>query len=149
MPYEFKLRRRVEFSETDMGGIVHFANFFRYMESTEHAFYRSLGLGIHDREGEKVIGWPRVAAGCDYKSPLRFEDEFEVHLLVAEKGAKSLTHAFIFRKTAGSAPTEVARGTMTVVSVAIDPVSGEIKSVLLPRDFDGKIQVAPAELLKK
>ena len=32
MPYEFKAVRRVEFSETDMAGIVHFSNFFRYME---------------------------------------------------------------------------------------------------------------------
>ena len=147
MPHEFKLARRVEFSETDMGGIVHFANFYRWMESTEHAFYRSLGLGIHDRKGEQLIGWPRVAAACDFKSPLRFEDELEVHLLVTHKGSKSLTHTFIFRKIAGGKPTEVARGTMTVVSVALDPVSGTIKSVPLPREFDEKIQIAPKDLL--
>jgi acyl-CoA thioester hydrolase len=33
MAFEFKLTRRVEFAETDMAGIVHFSNFFRYMES--------------------------------------------------------------------------------------------------------------------
>ena len=33
MAYEFKVQRRVEFSETDMAGIVHYANFFRYMET--------------------------------------------------------------------------------------------------------------------
>jgi len=38
MPYEFKHTRRVEFAETDMAGIVHFSNFFRMMESTEHAY---------------------------------------------------------------------------------------------------------------
>ena len=43
MPYEFKLTRRIEFAETDMAGIVHFSNFFRMMEATEHAFFRSLG----------------------------------------------------------------------------------------------------------
>ena len=50
MPSEFKLTRRIEFAETDMAGIVHFANFFRMMESTEHAFFRSLGLTIHGHE---------------------------------------------------------------------------------------------------
>ena len=30
---EFRTTRMVEFSETDMAGIVHFANFFRYMEA--------------------------------------------------------------------------------------------------------------------
>jgi acyl-CoA thioesterase FadM len=37
MPYEFKHIRRVEFSDTDMAGIMHFSNFFRFMESTETA----------------------------------------------------------------------------------------------------------------
>ena len=40
MPYEFKLTRQVEFSETDMAGIAHFTNFFRFMEAAEHAFFR-------------------------------------------------------------------------------------------------------------
>ena len=50
MPYEFKAVRRVEFSETDMAGIVHFSNFFRMMEATEHAFFRSLGFTIQGHE---------------------------------------------------------------------------------------------------
>jgi YbgC/YbaW family acyl-CoA thioester hydrolase len=37
---------RVEFTDTDMAGIVHFSSFFRYMEVTEHAFFRSLGFSI-------------------------------------------------------------------------------------------------------
>ena len=47
MAYEYKMTRRIEFAETDMAGIVHFSNFFRMMEATEHAFFRSLGLSIH------------------------------------------------------------------------------------------------------
>ena len=38
--------RTVEFSETDMAGIVHYSNFFRYMESAEHAFFRALGFSV-------------------------------------------------------------------------------------------------------
>ena len=48
MPYEFRCRQRVEFADTDMAGIVHFSNFFRYMERAEHEFLRSLGLSVHD-----------------------------------------------------------------------------------------------------
>ena len=46
MPYEFKVQRRVEFSETDMAGIMHYSNFFRFMETAEHAFYRDLGHSV-------------------------------------------------------------------------------------------------------
>ena len=32
MAYEFKTLRRVEFVDTDVAGIVHFANYFRFLE---------------------------------------------------------------------------------------------------------------------
>ena len=72
MAYEFRIERRVEFVDTDSAGIVHFSNFFRFMEETEHAFYRSLGFTLYSRDAERTFGWPRVAAECRYKSPLRF-----------------------------------------------------------------------------
>src|SRR5512137_1581948 len=107
MAYEYKVRRRVEFSETDMAGIVHYSNFFRYMEAAEHAFFRSLGFSVVMRQVDPPVGWPRVHASCDYKAPLHFEDEVEVHMLVAEKKAKSLTYEFRFRKVNSTA--EIAR----------------------------------------
>lgn len=56
---QFTTRRRVEFSETDMAGIVHFANFYRWMEEAEHDFFRSLGLSIMVRQEDgSYIGWP-------------------------------------------------------------------------------------------
>ncbi len=75
-------RRRVQFYETDAAGIVHFSNFFRYMEEAEHALWRENGISIFP--AEPTHGWPRVAASFDYKRPLRFEDEFEVHLAVTQ-----------------------------------------------------------------
>ena len=56
--HEFTITRRVEFSETDMAGIVHFSNFCRYMEHAEHAFFRSLDRSIVDPA--LGIGWPRA-----------------------------------------------------------------------------------------
>ena len=61
---EYCARRRVEFVDTDMGGIVHFSRFYVFMEQTEHEFLRHLGANpgsYRDREGRSV-GWPRVAA---------------------------------------------------------------------------------------
>ena len=83
MAYEFKVVRSVEFHETDMAGIVHYSNFFRYMETAEHGFFRSLGFSLVTDQTDPPIGWPRVHAECDYFQPLRFEDEVEIHLLVS------------------------------------------------------------------
>ena len=79
---EFVLRRRVQFYETDVAGIVHFSWFFRYMEEAEHALWREVGLSIHPPDS--ALGWPRVAASFDFQRALRFEDEIDVHLRIAE-----------------------------------------------------------------
>ena len=72
MAHEYELRRRIDFFETDMAGIVHFSNFFRFMESTEHEFFRSLGLSLHVDDGERMYGWARVHASCDYLRPAHY-----------------------------------------------------------------------------
>lgn len=145
MPYEFKMTHLVEFVDTDMANIVHFANYFRYMEATEHAFLRSLGLSVHMKDGDRILSWPRVHAECDYKAPLRFEDEVEVHLLVREKKAKSLTYDFLFHKVEEEPRTLVARGSITTVFVIVDPQTRKMKAATMPEDIARRFEVAPPE----
>lgn len=147
MPYEMKIIRRVEFGETDAGGLMHFSNYFRFMETAECAFFRSWGSSIQTAASEQHVGWPRVSTSCNFTAPLRFEDEVEVHLLVREIKEKSITYAHIFRKLTGGAPVEVARGSVTVVCVARDK-SGAMKAVPIPKAITEKIEVAPPALLK-
>jgi YbgC/YbaW family acyl-CoA thioester hydrolase len=147
MPYEFKATRRVEFSETDMAGIVHFSNFFRYMETAEHAFYRSLGYSVILNQLDPPLGFPRVHASCDYKKPLRFEDQVEIHLLVKEKRSRVISYQFHFRKLSpGAAPELVAVGAVTVVCVA-HYKDGSMAAVPMPAALADQISPAPQELL--
>ncbi len=146
MAYQFKIRRLVEFSDTDMAGIVHHAVFYRYMESAEHAFFRSLGLSVAPPKTLASVGWPRVHTEADFAAPLRFEDEVEIHLLVAEKKSKALTYAFRLRRLNGPVAIEVARGKITVVCVKM--INGRMKATNIPKAIAAKIQVAPARLLK-
>lgn len=151
MAHEFKLTRCVEFAETDMAGIMHFANYFRFMEAAEHAFFRSLGLSVHESSAEGMKGFARVHASCDYIAPLRYQDEVEVHLTVAEKSEKAITYEAVFRKlnqSDASPPVpEIARGRWTVVCVRKDREETQIRSVPIPSEFDSKIQVAPTQAL--
>jgi acyl-CoA thioester hydrolase len=147
MAYEFEIKRRVEFSDTDMAGIMHFSNFFKFMETAEHAFFRSLGHSVVlSRSGLKLC-LPRGHAECDYLAPLRFEDEVLVRLLVEKKGSRSLTYQFRFLRLNGPSPQEVARGSFTVVCAARRK-NGRLKAVPLPKVIADKIEEAPAELLK-
>ncbi len=146
MAHEFKVTRLVEFSDTDMAGIMHYSNFFRFMETAEHGFYRSLGFSVVLDKHDPPLGFPRVHAECDFKKPLRFEDLVEIQLLVREKKSKSISYSFRFRNLNASPPEEVARGIITIVCVALQP-DGTMKAVPIPAELAGKIEVAPAELL--
>lgn len=146
MPYEFQLRRRVEFCDTDMAGIMHFSNFFRYMEAAETAFMRSIGLSVVLSSCGLDVCLPRVHAECDYQLPLRFEDEVLVHLLVEKKSARTLTYQFRFRKVNAHPPLEVARGKLIAVCAARQ-ADGTLKAVPLPKAFADKLREAPASLL--
>ena len=111
MPEVFQTSRRVEFRDTDTAGIVHFSNFFAYMEQAEHAFLRSLGLGVISEIDGLRISWPRVNAECNYRNAIRFEEVIDIELSVARIGTRSVTYAFNFRRD----DTPVADGTITVV----------------------------------
>src|SRR5947209_1435289 len=97
MSEPLRITRRVEFHETDMAGIVHFSNFFRYMEFAEVEFLRAKGLSVawQQTHGER-IGFPRVAAACDYRRPVRFDDLMEIAVKVTRVGTKSVTYEFDF-----------------------------------------------------
>ena len=142
MASEFRSAHRVEFADTDAAGIMHFANFFRYMEETEHAFLRSIGLSVQMEDSGTLISFPRVHAECDYKSPLRFEDEFEVRLTVREKHDKALVFDFAFRKL--NSDSDVARGSITAVCVAVDRAAGTMKAVSIPPTISDRIEAAVA-----
>jgi acyl-CoA thioester hydrolase len=118
MPSTFTTTRRVEFAETDMAGIVHFANFYRYMEQAEHEFFRSLGLSIMQRQDDgSIIGWPRVSGSCHFEAPAFYDDVLEIRIIVERKGVRSLTMRYEFWK----GETRIARGQMKTVCCLFRP----------------------------
>ena len=141
MPSEFALTRTVEFVETDMAGIMHFSNYFRWMEACETAFYRSLGLPLVAFVPGKFVGWPRVKVSCHYRAPLRFNDTAEVRLFISKIGRRSVTYVFHFRKDG----TLIAQGEVTVVCVEADEkAGGGMVAQPIPAEIRAKLQEAPA-----
>jgi YbgC/YbaW family acyl-CoA thioester hydrolase len=130
-----------------MAGIVHFSAYFKYMEAAEHAFFRSLGFSVVTRIGHEIYGWPRVHAECDFNSPLRFEDEFDIHLLVREVRSKAIVFDFIFTTPAEQGARRIGRGSFTTVCVTKKP-DGTMTSSPIPAAIAERIQPAPAERLE-
>jgi acyl-CoA thioester hydrolase len=146
MAYEFKIRRTVEFSDTDSAGIVHFATFFRYMEAAEHAFFRSLGLSIFMNIDGRVVTFPRVHADADFHSPLRFEDTAEIHVLIREMRTKAIVFDFFIYRMADDELQFCARG--SIITACVTKEDGALRSVPIPSHIREKLQPAPPELLR-
>ena len=137
MVSEYRLRRRVLFYEADPAGIVHFSWYFRYMEEAEHALWREAGLSIAPRTAEFVF--PRLNAAFDYHTPLRFEDEFEVHIRIAAISDKTMKYACVLTRDT----TRIATGTLTIVCATRH---GEgIRAASFPAAIAARFEVA-AEL---
>lgn len=152
MSYRYLHRRRVLFSETDLAGIAHFSNFFRWMEEAEHAFYRSLGLSVHPLQAgspDTRTGWPRLKASAEYRLPMQFEEEFEVELLVAEMRSKAIRYELKFWKNPDDPATRklAARGELVVVAVRAEPETREMHASAIPDNFRQRISCAPPEML--
>lgn len=149
MAHQFSMTRRVEFSETDMAGIAHFANFFPWMESCEHEFLRSLGLGVHGKLGAELAGreygFARVHASCDYHRPLRFQELMRIELTVQAKSAKGFEYGFTFHLEGESAvdTPPLATGCLKVVCVSLDPAAGRPRAVDIPPAIAALVEPAP------
>ena len=136
MSEPFRVTRRVEFYETDMAGIMHFSNFFRYMEFAEVEFLRAKGLSVAwlETNGER-IGFPRVSAACDYRRPVRFEDVVEIAVKIARVGRKSVTYEFDF----SCRGEEVARGKVTA-AYCVKKADGTLEAIDIPTDMRSKLE---------
>src|SRR5262245_25009873 len=126
----FHTTRRIEFCDTDMAGIVHFANFFRFMESAEVELLRRRGLSVKTVWEGQAIGFPRVSASCDYLRPARFEDVLDVDVVIDNIGRKSVTYAFEFSRQ-GEA---IARGKVTSVCCRVN-ADNRLEGVEIPPSY--------------
>lgn len=130
MASAFEWSRPVEFYETDLAGIAHFSNFYRWMESAEHAFLRERGIVLHDGE----IGWPRVSTSADFKKPIKFGDEVRVSVKVDEVRTRSVRYLFEFR--VNDEDVVCATGEMTAVCVDL----ATMKAVEIPSEVREKLE---------
>lgn len=136
--HEFRTRRRIEFSDTDMGGIAHFSRFFVFMETAEHELLNAIGTSVHVMVDGDAIGWPRVSATCEYLSPARFGDVLDIHVKVIRKGSKSMTYGFEITR----GETRIATGKITSVCCVLNDPNG-VRAIPIPAFIADRIEEAP------
>jgi YbgC/YbaW family acyl-CoA thioester hydrolase len=90
----FKRSFRVHWVDTDIAGVMHFSNFFRYFEACEEEFYRSISLPLAAIRDEYDVVLPRIEAHCQYKVRCRFDDLIDITMKVREVKEKTITYDF-------------------------------------------------------
>ena len=149
MSCEHTSTRRIEFSETDMAGLVHFSNFFRYMETAERDFFESNGLDLIRINPGDTMGWPRVRAECKFMAPLRFGDTIEIHLAVKAIKDRSIDYQFrIFCKKKNGGRVQAAKAHMTTVFTKLDE-NGDLQPMNIPDEIRSRITEAPTKVLTR
>jgi len=136
----FRTSRLVEFHDTDMAGIMHFASFFQYMESAEHELIRSVGFSVHLPIDGQTLSFPRVAASCQYLAPARSEDILDIDITLSKIGTKSLTYKFKFSHE----DRPIATGQITSVCCQVEP-GQPLVSVPVPAEIKEQLSRYLAE----
>lgn len=101
MEYPFAHRQRVRFGETDLQGVVYYANYLLFAEVGRVAYLRALGIDYaRDLLGHGLdftIGEARVR----YRAPLRFDDEYDIRVRVGEVRHSSWAFEYAFERADG------------------------------------------------
>lgn len=93
-----RLPIRVYYEDTDLAGIVYYANYLKFIERGRSEWIRDLGVdqATLKRDGGLVFAVRRVEA--DYLRPARYDDELVVETrLLAETGARLVLEQSVMR----------------------------------------------------
>lgn len=110
MTHSFPIR--VYYEDTDMGGVVYYANYLRFIERARSDWVRSLD---NDQNAMRDAGliWVVQRVEADYRVPARFDDE----LLIETEVLKVSPARLIMGQRVMRDETEIFRAKVTVACV--------------------------------
>jgi acyl-CoA thioester hydrolase len=118
--FPFAHRQRVRFGETDLQGVVYYANYLLFAEVGRIAYLRELGV-VYERDllarnVDFTIGEARVR----YHAPLRFDDEYDIKVRVGEIRHSSWTFEYAVDRADGLHCAEAS-----TIQVMLDRTTGK------------------------
>ncbi len=130
---EHRFPLRVYYEDTDLAGIVYYANYLRFIERGRSEYVRALGIDqVELKEGRGLVfAVRRVEA--DYLSPARFDDRLEVLTAIGQIGGARLVMAQ--RVMRGEEILFTAQVTLVLMSL-------EGRPVRIPADIRARLEEA-------
>lgn len=111
----FIAHNKVRMHDTDMAGILYFANQFRFVHDAFEDLFQSEGYTLHEMLHQQNFVFVIVHVEADYLAPLRVGDELQIHLTVEKIGNSSIVFSYkIYRDR------DELVGTAKTIHVALD-----------------------------
>lgn len=91
MTTTFTFPIRVYYEDTDLGGVVYYANYLRFMERARTEWLRALGFEQDELIERQGIIFAVRSVQLDFLKPARFNELLQVTVALARPGRASLT----------------------------------------------------------
>ncbi len=117
--YPFAHRQRVRFGETDMQGVVYYANYLLYAEVGRFAYLQHVGMDYRRDLLDHGLDFTIASASVRYLAPLRYPDEFDIRVKLGDVRHSSWTFRYLITKADGTICAEAE-----TAQVVIDRTSG-------------------------
>ena len=87
----------VRFYETDMMGIAHHSNHFRWFEMARIEFLRHIGVTLGAMMKEDIV-FPIRNVSCEYKEPARFDDIINIETYLVKMTRAQMVFRYRMRR---------------------------------------------------
>lgn len=115
----FSLQVRVFYEDTDLGGIVYYANYLKFMERARTEFLRAAGVAQSELLARDRRMFVVKSADIDFVSPARFDDLLSVSAEVSTVRRASMQFTQQVRVIENASATSVAAGGDLVASADV------------------------------
>jgi len=99
-PPSFSWSVRVYYEDTDLGGVVYYANYLKFLERARTEWLRALGFEQTGLATVDNVMFVVRSISMDFLKPARFDDELEVMVELVETGASRILVAQRVRRGA-------------------------------------------------
>ena len=131
MPHCFTCR--VYYEDTDLAGIVYYANYFKYIERARTEFIREMGVDQGQLKAQEGVVFAVRRVEADYVQPAQFDDVLRVETSVQSvSGARIVLNQVVLRDDA----------TLFISSVTLAALKTDGKPARLPKDLRTRLQHA-------
>jgi acyl-CoA thioester hydrolase len=121
-------RCRVYYEDTDLAGIVYYANYLKFIERARSEWVRDLGIDQAALRADDGLVFAVRRIEADYLAPARFGDDLEV-----ETDAVSSTAArLVLRQTVSTDGQTLFRALVTIVALTASGRPARLPAGLRP-----------------